>query len=71
MVVAPEAIRGCLQPVIDSNISFGQLFFFIIYQLLLLYLYISSISITFDGILKARDFVGPLVCKGPLRVTYK
>jgi hypothetical protein len=27
MVVAPEAIRGCLQPVIDSNISFGQLLF--------------------------------------------
>jgi hypothetical protein len=27
MVVALEAIRGCLQPVIDSNISFGRLFF--------------------------------------------
>jgi hypothetical protein len=27
MVVAPEDIRGCLQPVIDSNISFGQFFF--------------------------------------------
>jgi hypothetical protein len=25
--LAPEAIRGCLQPVIDSNISFVQLFF--------------------------------------------
>jgi hypothetical protein len=70
MGVAPEAIRGCLQPVIDSNISFGQLFFFTIYQLLRS-LYISSISITFDEILKASDFVGPLVCKGPLMVTYK
>jgi hypothetical protein len=69
MEVTPEATRRCLQPVIDSNISFGQLFFFfILYQLLLL-LYITSISITFDGMLKARDFVGPLVCKGPLRVT--
>jgi hypothetical protein len=28
MGVAPEAIRGCLQPFIDSNISFAQLFFF-------------------------------------------
>jgi hypothetical protein len=27
MVVAPEAIRGCLQPVIDSNISSTQLLF--------------------------------------------
>jgi hypothetical protein len=71
MGVAPEAISGCLQPVIDSNISFGKLLFFIIYQLLLLSLYISSISITFDRILKARNFVGPLVCKGPLRLTYK
>jgi hypothetical protein len=31
MVEALEAIRGCLQPIIDSNISFGQLFFFVIY----------------------------------------
>jgi hypothetical protein len=28
MGVAPEAIRGCLHPFIDSNISFAQLFFF-------------------------------------------
>jgi hypothetical protein len=27
MGVSPEAIRGCLQPVIDSNISFAQLLF--------------------------------------------
>jgi hypothetical protein len=27
MGVAPEAIRGCLQPVIDSNIPFAQLLF--------------------------------------------
>jgi hypothetical protein len=61
---SPEAVRGCLQPVIDSNISFGQLFLFYT-------LSTPSSSITFDGILKARDFVGPLVCKGPLRVIYK
>jgi hypothetical protein len=71
MVVAPEAIRGCLQPVIDSNISFGQLFLFYNLSTPSSFIYISSISITFDGILKARDFVGALVCKGPLRVTYK
>jgi hypothetical protein len=63
MRVAPEAIRGCLQPVIDSNISFGQLFLFYT-------LSTPFSSINFDGILKARDFVGTLVCKGPLRVTY-
>jgi hypothetical protein len=27
--VAPEAIRGCLQPFIDSNISFAHLFLFL------------------------------------------
>jgi hypothetical protein len=70
MGVAPEAIRGVLAACYSLKYLFGQLFFFTIYQLLLS-LYISSISITFDGILKARDFVGPLVCKGPLMVTYK
>jgi hypothetical protein len=27
MVVAPEAIRGCLQPIIDASISSSQLIF--------------------------------------------
>jgi hypothetical protein len=45
MVVAPEAIMGCLQPVIDSNISFEQLFFlYFIESLFFLYIF-STISI--------------------------
>jgi hypothetical protein len=31
MVIATEGIRGSLQPVINSNISSGQLFLFVIY----------------------------------------
>jgi hypothetical protein len=71
MVVAPEAVRGCLQLIIDSNISFAQLFFVEFIKFFFSLLYFSIITVPFDGILEARDLVGPLVCQGPLKVTYK
>jgi hypothetical protein len=70
MVVAPEAIRGgFLHPVIGSNISFVQLLFVECDKSFVSLFIFSIIFIPFDGILEAHDLVGPLVCKGPLKVT--
>jgi hypothetical protein len=71
MVVAPEAIRGCLQPVIDSNIFFVQLFFLEFIESFFSRYIFPLFPLLLDGILEARDLVGPLVCKRPLKVTYK
>jgi hypothetical protein len=60
MGVAPEAIRGCLQPVIDSNISFAQILFLeFIESFFSLYIF-HFVPFFFDGIFEARDLVGPL-----------
>jgi hypothetical protein len=67
---SPRGYKGVLAACYRLKYLFWTIFSFL-YFINSFFFYILLLFPLFLTKLKAHDFVGPFVCKGPLRVTYK